>query len=382
MNKKVIFFGSISVLIIGIIVTIILIIVNLTPVKISTSTMIGTSSDSTPEISITSTKSGTIYYEGSCDSLTTEISQGENKIIFEELIDGTYNDCKIIAGSGEEQSITLEEFIIDTTSPTTSASTDYSNGNWATTCTIIFVCSDELSGCSGETHYIINDGSEEVGDYVTFTSEGIYSLEYWNIDEAGNEEETNTEFNNIKIYTSIPSPEITTDSDHYNDTFDLEYEASDSTHHCYYKVNDGSAEGYELCDGVFEDITFDEDEEYEIIIYENSSVGKIGVTSSITIYWDTTEPEVSISNLDAGETYTQSGNSTLEIILDYDDDVDVCQYSLDEDDWDDFEDCDDTNVELGDLLDTDSSAQKIYVRGIDEAGNVGDAESISIYYTS
>jgi len=371
---------------------------------LSNPTSIGIISDSSPEFSFASTKAGTITYIGDCSSSTTTAVKGKNTVKFESLSDGNYSNCKIIVTSGNKESAPLSvgEFQIDSTKPVTTATTSYVNGNWAKSASIILSCSDSTTECLGEPYYKINSGSEQRGTLISLTKEGVYELEYWSVDNAGNEETHHTEFNNIKIYSYIPAPEITTDDGSYDDAFDLEYEATDSDDYCYYTIDDGDPQDYQACDGTFEDVSFDDDDEYEIIIYENSSVGRIGATDSITITWGTVVPDVSISEPDDGDEYNYTDAEDIEIELDYDDDDEIlatCQYAtaddeVDTDDlsdleWSDFDSCNDTGIYLSDIFDdyednwdtlNDGDTVYIYVWGVDEDDNEGDADYITIDY--
>lgn len=58
-------------------------------------TPIGTTTDTTPSYTFSSTEAGTITYGGSCSSSTTNAIVGDNTIVFDELEIGTYNDCTI-----------------------------------------------------------------------------------------------------------------------------------------------------------------------------------------------------------------------------------------------------------------------------------------------
>lgn len=76
--------------------------------------------DTTPSYVFTSNKAGTIIYGGSCSSETTEAVVGTNTIIFDELEEGTYNDCTIIVEDAHEnvsETLEVSEFTVDTTAP-------------------------------------------------------------------------------------------------------------------------------------------------------------------------------------------------------------------------------------------------------------------------
>ncbi len=79
-----------------------------TPINPSTS-------DTTPNYVFNSNESGTIIYEGSCSSTTTNGIIGNNLITFNALSPGTYSDCKIKITdpySNESNTLNVNTFII------------------------------------------------------------------------------------------------------------------------------------------------------------------------------------------------------------------------------------------------------------------------------
>ena len=101
----------------------------------------------------------------------------------------------------------------DIKSPTTQSNYD---GQWHTNdFTITLTSNDELSGIA-TTHYKINDGLTRtlgVDGQPTIISEGKNNtLEYWSIDNAGNEELPHNILTNIKLDKSPPSATITINS--------------------------------------------------------------------------------------------------------------------------------------------------------------------------
>jgi N-acetylneuraminic acid mutarotase len=99
---------------------------------------------------------------------------------------------------------------IDRTAPVTTAavsntdSSPYTMGDW-TTKSVFWALSVDDSGGSGvaSVFYSINGGAVHIFPApVTFTSEGIYSLEFWSVDNAGNAE--THQFGTIKIDKTAP----------------------------------------------------------------------------------------------------------------------------------------------------------------------------------
>ena len=84
------------------------------------SQIISPTNDATPNFGFNSSEVGTISYSGSCSSETTEATEGENTIAFNELVDGTYSNCNIIVtdtSGNPSDLLTISEFIIDTVVP-------------------------------------------------------------------------------------------------------------------------------------------------------------------------------------------------------------------------------------------------------------------------
>jgi large repetitive protein len=350
------------------------------PPTLSNPTSIGITNDSNPQFSFTSSKAGTILFLGNCpSSSSTSAVKGINLVTFNSLSDGNYSNCQISVKSGDKESapLIILPFVVDTQPPITIATSNYNNGQIAMNVTIIFNCSDSLSGCDGDTHYTINGNAEQRGNSVTFDTNGIYSLEYWNFDNAGNEESHHTEFNNIRIdLESTPSPVITTSDGYRNQSFEVDYNPTNSSDNCYYTTFiGGNPSLYGICSGNFSGITFSEDNNYTIYVYENDSIGNEGYSSPLNIDWDTTAPPITITFPTSGGIY----NQTLwkNVSFSYSDAI-TCQYSTDNNSWVNFNSCADTS----NYIPTSSaSSQTLYVQGIDAAGN-SEQQLVSFTYTT
>jgi len=76
---------------------------------------IGTTTDTTPNYTFSSTEEGTISYGGSCTSSTTTATAGANTITFAELGYGTYSNCTITVTDSDSNTsapLLVSEFII------------------------------------------------------------------------------------------------------------------------------------------------------------------------------------------------------------------------------------------------------------------------------
>ena len=78
--------------------------------------------DPSPNYTFSSDEAGIITYGGSCSSVTTSATIGNNTITFNTLSDGTYSDCTIIVTDSDgnaSNTLSVTSFIVDTTTDTT-----------------------------------------------------------------------------------------------------------------------------------------------------------------------------------------------------------------------------------------------------------------------
>jgi hypothetical protein len=87
--------------------------------------------------------------------------------------------------AGNVTNTTVGGLHIDMTPPTTTvdAPTDWSNK----AITVTLAASDGLSGIAA-TYYTVNGGPMTFGTSIAFSLDGVYTLGYWSVDRAGNEE--------------------------------------------------------------------------------------------------------------------------------------------------------------------------------------------------
>ncbi|WP_374931195.1 OmpL47-type beta-barrel domain-containing protein [Neobacillus driksii] len=95
---------------------------------------------------------------------------------------------------------------IDKTAPVTID--DAPNGWVNKDVTVNFIARDTDSGVTA-TYYTIDNGAPQTGESVTFTSEGIHSLTYWSVDNAGNVEDMKT----VSIYLDKTAPSLQVELD-------------------------------------------------------------------------------------------------------------------------------------------------------------------------
>ncbi len=87
--------------------------------------------------------------------------------------------------AGNSASATFGNIDIDKTAPSTTATAP---ANWNNVdVTVSLSASDALSGVKS-THYKLNGGAQQTGSSVSISAEGVHTLEYWSVDNAGNVE--------------------------------------------------------------------------------------------------------------------------------------------------------------------------------------------------
>jgi hypothetical protein len=90
------------------------------PVLTETYAIYSPNPDVTPWYQFDSTEAGTITYGGSCTSSTTNADAGTNIIIFDELVEGYYDDCTITVTDGDlevSDPLVISAFTIEETAP-------------------------------------------------------------------------------------------------------------------------------------------------------------------------------------------------------------------------------------------------------------------------
>src|SRR5436305_235088 len=86
-------------------------------------------------------------------------------------------------GTTRPTSATFGGVHLDRTAPSTDFSAPSAWKNAAVT--INFTATDNLSGVAA-THYTVDGGVMQTGDSLTLSTEGIYDIEVWSVDNAGN----------------------------------------------------------------------------------------------------------------------------------------------------------------------------------------------------
>jgi hypothetical protein len=127
---------------------------------------------------------------GTCPGTSTVDGEGSTRSATASVTDR--------AGNG--QSATVAGIKIDRTAPTTDLSAPSGWTNEAVSVT--FSASDNLSGVAA-TYYKVNGGDAIEGAGVTFRDQGVYDLEVWSVDVAGNRETAKSA--TVRIDRTLPT---------------------------------------------------------------------------------------------------------------------------------------------------------------------------------
>ena len=104
--------------------------------------------------------------------------------------------------AGNVRTATVAGIKIDRTDPKTAASAP---GGWRSTAvTVKFTATDNLSGVAG-TYYSVDGGATQDGSTVTVGTEGVHTVAYWSVDNAGNTETAGT----VTVLVDLTPPTIT-----------------------------------------------------------------------------------------------------------------------------------------------------------------------------
>ena len=123
----------------------------------------------------TCSDSGSGIAAGACPADSTITGEGSNLSATASVSDRV----------GNPKSTTVDGIMIDRTAPATTASAPPAWNNINVTVTL--TATDNLSGVDS-THFKVDGGSAQPGTSISFSTDGIHSLEFWSIDKAGNEE--------------------------------------------------------------------------------------------------------------------------------------------------------------------------------------------------
>ena len=162
---------------------------------------IGTTENSNPYYTFSSTYGGTISYSGDCKSSTTSANKGENTIQFNSLSAGTYSNCslKVTSSEGEASdalnisSFTIKTKVTDTSAPDLTLITKVEE--LSTTSSPIFIFKSSEAGkikVSGDCQSLHQNAEEGENSMFSFSNLAVGTYSNCKItvtDASGNESE-------------------------------------------------------------------------------------------------------------------------------------------------------------------------------------------------
>jgi len=226
-------------------------------------------------------------------------------------------DTPYVAGQVIDRYPLMSPYVSDISPPITNH--DYDDLWHTTDFTITLTATDDLSGVA-ETYYRINDGpiqNVSAHGHPFITTEGAdNTLEYWSVDNAGNEELPHKILTGIKLDKTAPTGSIIINNDATYTTstsVTLTLTASDATSGVYQMrfSNDGTTwtdwEAYTTP----KSWTLPPGDGTKTVYYQIKDVaGLVSITYSDTIVLDTTSPSGSIT-INDGAAYTTTTTVTL-----------------------------------------------------------------------
>ena len=306
---------------------------------------------------------GTNYYPAG--SLVTVTAVPETEYVFDywllDSIERVDNPITLMMDGNHN----LEAFFVDVTPPATSQ--DY-NGTWHNSdFTITLSAIDNGSGVS-ETYYKINDGPTKTvstdGQPIIDTEDANNTLQYWSVDNAGNEETPNM-LTDIKLDKTAPTSQINLAATSGNGgwfTSDVTVSLSSTD----------SVSGVDKIEYSFNNVSWNTystplkitaEGNFSIYYRATDKAGNVEATKTETGKLDKTAP-VSAIDIDGttgnDEWFTSQVTESFSA-TDGVSEVDKTEYSLDNVNW---------NVYSAPFTIADGGDFTIYYRSIDKAGNV------------
>jgi N-acetylneuraminic acid mutarotase len=195
------------------------------------------------------------------------------------------------AGNVSEKTVTITN--IDKTAPTT---TDNAPTGWVTQDAVVNLSASDGGSGVASTFYTVDDGAVQTGNSVTLSTDGIHSLVYWSIDQAGNMEVKRTA--TVKIDKTPPassaviSPAAPNGSNGwYTSNVTLSLSASDSLSGLMkteYQINNGEWTPYNGSIPSFGDGI------YKVNYRSTDNAGNIEPVKTIEFKIDTTAPTLTV----------------------------------------------------------------------------------------
>ncbi|MGE7635380.1 glycine rich domain-containing protein [Bacillus paramycoides] len=178
----------------------------------------------------------------------------------------------------------------DTTSPVT---TDNAPTDWVNKDVTVNLTATDNDGGSGvaSTYYQLDNGSTQSGNAIQISAEGVHTLTYWSVDNAGNVETQHT--TTVKIDKTVP---VTTDNaptDWVNKDVTVDLTATDNdggsgVASTYYQLDNGSTQSGN-------EITISDEGVHTLTYWSVDNAGNTEQFNTKTIKLDKTAPVLNIS---------------------------------------------------------------------------------------
>lgn len=196
----------------------------------------------------------------------------------------TWNDTT--GNSYQDTSVFGVLTLVDTVAPVTidSAPTDWVNKD----VTVDLTSTDNGSGVKA-TYYKVDNGTEQTGNSITISDDGIHTITYWSVDNAGNIEVQHTA--TVKIDKTTP---VTTDNaptNWLNKDVKVDFTTTDNgsgVKATYYKVDNSAQQ-------TGNSITISDEGVHTITYWSEDNAGNTEVQHTATVKIDKTAPTLKIT---------------------------------------------------------------------------------------
>jgi hypothetical protein len=206
---------------------------------------------------------------------------------------------------GATASTTVNIKVIDTTPPTT---TDDAPINWVNHDVAVHLAATDSGSGVAATYFTLDGGTEQTGTTVDVTEEGVHSLVYWSVDNAGNVESKHTV--SVKIDKTPPMTTAAL-SPAQPDGLNGWYVHSVTVSLIVYDNLSGAAKTEYSLDGggswqaYTAPVTLSQDSKYTISYRSTDIAGNMEAAKTISFNLDLTAPTITVSGLVYG-TYSDS----------------------------------------------------------------------------
>lgn len=281
----------------------------------------------------------------------SSVLEGNDFIVTEE---GTHQIAFYsVDKAGNKEMVKTFEITIDKTAPATQSNIE---DKWSKEdVNVLLTSKDELTKVA-KTFYSVN-GSEYVeGKEFTVSEEGIHTVSFYSVDEAGNTE--NPTYQTVKIDKTNPITTVELSEDWYNKEATIQLLASDELSKVaktFYSIN-----GSEYAEG--NNITLNHEGIHTVSYYTVDNAGNVEEVKSATVKLDKTAPTTSANTNDI---WNKEDVEVQLVATDEGSKVAKTFYSFDGINY----------VEGNNFIVSEEGIHTIYFYSVDNAGNVETAKT-------